>query len=435
MIITSGYEHLRQYLLKKTYFLCILPVLLCNALAVESTGEFGCNSQNINPLKSQACIPPEYSKFELPNSSGVNPIRVELLIQEVLSINDKENSVTFSSYFNMYWQDKRIRLSSDYGREVLHESQINDPNFNLTMNPNVCVPMNPKMLDDMWVPNALIYNLKSFEVKNVLDKSNMMWISADYTVLYSASVHITFFCPMNFHKFPLDTQVCKFKIGSYSYDDSQMTFTTLRAKFDGKSENSIPLDFAIKIRELTPKDSILIFEGAGNFSLAGFEMVLDRHVSTFIFTYYLPSALFVVVSWISFLIPVNAISGRMILLVTLIFVLINIYNTVTTNTPIAEVPTAIAVWMSACILFVFGAFIEYAIILFKDQRYVTRQHEMNNQIMNKGKLIYEAHEKDVKNESDEQLSEEYQWIDKFALIAFPIIFFVFNMFYWLAYLI
>ena len=72
----------------------------------------------------------------------------------------------------------------------------------------------------------------------------------------------------------------------------------------------------------------------------------------------------------------------------------------------------------------------YAIILFKDQRYVTRQHEMN-----KGKLIYEAHEKDVKNESDEQLSEEYQWIDKFALIAFPIIFFVFNMFYWLAYLI
>jgi len=318
---------------------------------------------------------------------------------------------------------------------MLTKTQKNDPNFNLTMNPNVCVPMNPKMLDDMWVPNALIYNLKSFEVMNVIDKSNMMWISADYTLLYSSAVHITFFCPMNFHKFPLDTQVCKFKIGGYSNDDSEMTFTTLRANFGAKSENAIPLDYATKIRELKPNDSILIFEGAGNFSLAGFEMVLDRHVSTFVFAYYLPSGLFFVVSWISFLIPVNAISGRMILLVTLFFVLINISNTVTTNTPRAEGPTAMAVWMLACILFVFGAFIEYSIILFKDHRFATRQHEMNNQIMNKGKLIYEAHDKNVKNESDEQVSEEYQWIDKFSLIAFPIIFFVFNMFYWLAYMI
>ena len=145
MIVTSGYEHLRQYLLKKCYFLCILPVLLANALAVESSGEFGCNSQNINSLKSQACLPPEYSKFELPNSSGVNPIRVELLIQDVLSINDKENSITFASYFNTYWEDKRIRLSSDYGRETLTKTQINDPNFNLTLNPHVAVPMNPNL--------------------------------------------------------------------------------------------------------------------------------------------------------------------------------------------------------------------------------------------------------------------------------------------------
>ena len=358
MIVTSGYEHLRQNLLKKCYFLCILPVLLGNALAVESSGEFGCNSQNMNSLKSQACLPPEYSKFELPNSSGVNPIRVELLIQEVLSINDKENSITFSCYCNTYWQDKRIRLSSDYGREVLTKDQINDPNFNLTMNPNVAVPINPNMLQDLWVPNSMIYNLKSFEEMHVLNKLHGLWISADYTVLYSTSAHITFFCPMNYHKFPLDTHTCKFQIGSYSYDDSTMTFTTLRAGFDGKHENSIPLDYAMKIRKLAPTDSILIFGGLGNFSLAGFEMVLNRHSSPYIFTYYLPSGLFVVVSWISFLIPVNAISARMILLVTLFLALVNIFNTLTANTPKAEGPTAIAAWMFSCILFVFGTFIE-----------------------------------------------------------------------------
>ena len=60
---------------------------------------------------------------------------------------------------------------------------------------------------------------------------------------------------------------------------------------------------------------------------------------------------------------------------------------------------------------------------------------MNNQIMSNGKFVNEAQDKGFKNESDQELAEEYQWIDKFSLIAFPIVFFVFNMFYWLAYMI
>jgi hypothetical protein len=45
------------------------------------------------------------------------------------------------------------------------------------------------------------------------------------------------------------------------------------------------------------------------------------------------SGMFVIVSWISFLIPMDVIPGRMALLVTLFLVLVNIFNTVTTNTP------------------------------------------------------------------------------------------------------
>ena len=55
----------------------------------------------------------------------------------------------------------------------------------------------------------------------------------------------------------------------------------------------------------------------------------------------------------------------MALLVTLFLVLVNIFNTVTTNTPKAEGLTAIEAWMLACILFVFGALTEYAGILFR----------------------------------------------------------------------
>ena len=52
--------------------------------------------------------------------------------------------------------------------------------------------------------------------------------------------------------------------------------------------------------------------------------------------------------------------------------------------------------------------------------------------MNKGKFIYESQDEDVNNKYNQQLAKEYQWIDRLSLIAFPILFFVFNMFYWLA---
>ena len=89
---------------------------------------------------------------------------------------------------------------------------------------------------------------------------------------------------------------------------------------------------------------------------------------SYIITYYLPSGLFVVVSWISFLIPPDIVPGRMALLITLFLVLINIFNNITTNSPKAEGLTAIEIWMLACILFVFGSLIEYAAILFQKQK-------------------------------------------------------------------
>merc|ERR1711874_522483 len=126
-------------------------------------------------------------------------------------------------------------------------------------------------------------------------------------------------------------------------------------------------------------DQMLGYGELGNFSLAGFEMVLQRHVSHYLITYYLPSGLFVIVSWISFVVPPDIIPGRMALLVTLFLVLVNIFNTVTTNTPKAEGLTAIEAWMLSCILFVFGALIEYAAVLFKKQSEAIKP-QRNNQV-------------------------------------------------------
>ena len=68
---------------------------------------------------------------------------------------------------------------------------------------------------------------------------------------------------------------------------------------------------------------------------------------------------------VSFLIEPRVIPGRMTLLVTLLLVLINIFNTVSSNSPNVEGFTAISTWILSCILFVFAALVGYAGILFK----------------------------------------------------------------------
>ena len=133
---------------------------------------------------------------------------------------------------------------------------------------------------------------------------------------------------------------------------------------DEKAAIKSILDYEIDIMDIKPEETHYMALGM-NYSVAGFELILTRKMSFYIVTYYLPSGLFVVVSWISFLVNPEVIPGRMTLLVTIFLVLINIFNTIQTNSPKAEGLTAIEAWVIACIIFVFGALGEYTVILLK----------------------------------------------------------------------
>ena len=109
-------------------------------------------------------------------------------------------------------------------------------------------------------------------------------------------------------------------------------------------------------------------------------------VPKYLIIYYLPSGLFVVVSWVSFLIPPEVVPGRMAMLITLFLVLINIFNIVTTNSPNVEGMTAIAAWMLVCIFFVFGALVGYAYLLWKKKKSCLKRKKTKKQSEEEGKL-------------------------------------------------
>ncbi len=83
----------------------------------------------------------------------------------------------------------------------------------------------------------------------------------------------------------------------------------------------------LQLNDLRPYQAMASYP-SGNWSLAGFNVVLKRFTSPYIMKYYLPCAIMVCVSWISFLIPSYAIPGRTTLLVTLFLVLTGFFGNI-----------------------------------------------------------------------------------------------------------
>ena len=141
------------------------------------------------------------------------------------------------------------------------------------------------------------------------------------------------------------------QVGSFKYDNTEVVFSQL---WTDLSKISSVLDYTVQIQRL-PHHEESYNDTYSNYSVAGFELILRRKVSHYIITWYLPSGMFVIVSWFSFLIPPDIVPGRMALLITVFLVLVNIFNTITTNMPKAERLTAIETYIIVCIFFVFGS--------------------------------------------------------------------------------
>ena len=82
---------------------------------------------------------------------------------------------------------------------------------------------------------------------------------------------------------------------------------------------------------MTEPERLTVY-ASGNYSVAGFWVILERKVTSHILQIIMPSAMFVVVSWISFLMPLNG-GERAGLLVTLFLVLVSMFLQVVVTAP------------------------------------------------------------------------------------------------------
>jgi len=101
---------------------------------------------------------------------------------------------------------------------------------------------------------------------------------------------------------------------------------------------------------------------AGDFPCLRAYFHLERRLRAYILTTYLPSFLVVLLSWLSFWIDLESAPARTSLSILTILTITTQSSGLLRSMPAGSFTKAIDVWMATCLVFVFGAFIEYSIV-------------------------------------------------------------------------
>ncbi|KAK3747057.1 hypothetical protein RRG08_046444 [Elysia crispata] len=99
-----------------------------------------------------------------------------------------------------------------------------------------------------------------------------------------------------------------------------------------------------------------------SFTCLAVDLQLRRSLGFYMIQLYIPSALIVVLSWVSFCLDVGAVPARISLGILTVLTMTNMKTIAVASLPKVSYIKAIDVWMAACLAFVFSALLEFAVV-------------------------------------------------------------------------
>ncbi|KAL1140611.1 hypothetical protein AAG570_000541, partial [Ranatra chinensis] len=256
--------------------------------------------------------------------------------------------ISLEVFLQVYWEDPRINITADLDdSEHLELTWEKDQKF--------------------WVPDVYIRQLREMKVLSLFQEMTSVRLYRNHTMRISIGATVIIKCDMDFVLYPLDVQKCAVDFSSYKYTIADMKF-----RWRDDPPLSFPSDFGgdgyrlpkYVVSFAAEEEMHIIFYGEGNHSTARLLITMSREIRSHLFESYLPSTLFVIMSWGSFVVMPEVVPGRMVLLVTTLLSLVTMFDTIRNNSPNALELKCIEVWLISCTLFVFFALLEYFIVLF-----------------------------------------------------------------------
>ncbi|XP_077984776.1 glycine receptor subunit alphaZ1-like [Glandiceps talaboti] len=309
---------------------------LGNDIESEASSDYTKWKSEHNRIVSQVLSIEETSTFRPHHHSTAVVVECFILLQSFGEINALSMDYTVDIDLYLRWNDERLRH-----------------------NATTIVFQTVESIKKFWLPDLYFENEKNGALHSVLSENIALLLEPNGDIIYSTRLTLKLSCQMDFHEFPLDMQFCRMKIKSYAYNNNHVILAWSPGQpIRSDGEAKMPQYRLTNISTWVQSDMMPI----GNFSMMLAEFRLERSLGYFLINLFLPALLLVIISWISFWLHVDATAARASLGITSVLTLVTQAGNVRHIIPSLSYPTAMDVWFSVSMCFVFGALVEFSMV-------------------------------------------------------------------------
>ena len=272
----------------------------------------------------------------------------------------------------------------------------------------------------IWTPDYFFSNEKQGHFHSMIKPNVLIRIYPNGAILYSTRISLVLSCPMDLKYYPFDTQICSIKIASYGHTTEDLVLLW-------KEDDPVQMTKSLLLPRFTLEKYLTGYctsrTNTGEYSCLKLDFQFRRISTNYIIQIYIPCMMLVIISWLSFWLDPDAISGRVFLgMTTLLLMGLQIYSVNSLIAPVSYIK-AIDVWTIVCLIFVFGALLEFVLV-----NYVSQCHA------NQAELYQQQEETSAKKTFCKRLFKfpaRSNRIDIISRILFPFMFVLFNLVYWI----
>uniref|UniRef100_UPI00398EA4D3 glycine receptor subunit alphaZ1 n=1 Tax=Pristiophorus japonicus TaxID=55135 RepID=UPI00398EA4D3 len=371
-------------------------------------------------------------------------------------------NVTCNIFINSFGSIAETTM--DYRLNIFLRQQWNDPRLAYSEFPDDSLDLDPSMLDSIWKPDLFFANEKGAHFHEVTTDNKLLRIFKNGNVLYSIRLTLTLACPMDLKNFPMDVQTCIMQLESFGYTMNDLVFEWDAAAAVQLADGLTLPQFLLKeekdLRYCTKHYN------TGKFTCIEARFHLERQMGYYLIQMYIPSLLIVILSWVSFWINMDAAPARVGLGITTVLTMTTQSSGSRASLPKVSYVKAIDIWMAVCLLFVFSALLEYAAVNFVSRQHkellrFRRRRRMHKEdevvegrfsftaygmgpacLQAKDGVAIKGNNNTSKSSSPPAKSSDEmrklfihraKKIDTVSRVAFPLVFLIFNIFYWVIY--
>lgn len=231
------------------------------------------------------------------------------------------------------------------------------------------------VLEYMWSPDSYISSSRESHLTTTLRAPSMVQIYKNKTIIFKVRMYTRVACSSNFQWYPQDVQTCALTIESYKYHENIVQYHWSSPKINCPVTIHARRQFQYRLRMPVQYDNGNVARG-GRGSKTSFVRVnftFERKLGNNIIQVYTPTLLVVVLSWFSFFLGLDAVPGRISLLVTCMLTLVTMHSGIKSTIPPVDYITMMDVWVVCCMAFVFTAVCEFVVVKYLHWRQQIKQ--------------------------------------------------------------